>query len=429
MTHRRVFLKQLASLAGVVGFERLLAADRAFSAEVNDVPLLNADGASSASLRDRYLLSPAVTYFNHGSIGTIPRAVHQAHIAYLETCETNPWLYMWGGAWEEPREQVREKAADLLGCQPLEIAFTHNTTEGFNTLANGLPLGPGDEVLFSSLNHPGASVCWNHHSAVRGFSVKRFDFPILDVPGLGEQTILETYDRHITPKTRVLVIPHVDNIVGLRYPVRELSALAKSKGVEIVAVDGAQSAGMLDVNLGDLGVDIYCASPHKWLQAPKGLGLMYVRRDLQDSLRPLWVTWGQERWKGTARVFEDYGTRNLPALLTLGDAIDFQLQLGAAAKQARYRSLWERFRAQADASRHVIWRSPTSWSRSAALFALEIRNADSQKVFDYMYGEHGFVFRPFRTQGLNTVRISPNVYNNETEITRFFELTAALPRG
>jgi selenocysteine lyase/cysteine desulfurase len=100
-------------------------------------------------LRDRYLLDPGVTYFNHGSIGTIPRVVQDARSAYLDLCETNPWLYMWGGAWEEPRELVRRKAADLLGCDAVELAFTHNTTEGFNTLAGGLALGPGDQVLFA----------------------------------------------------------------------------------------------------------------------------------------------------------------------------------------------------------------------------------------------------------------------------------------
>ncbi len=402
----------------------LIKLDRVFAAELAALPDAAANG--SAALRDRYMLSPEVIYLNHGSIGTIPRAVHEARTAYLEVCESNPWLYMWGGAWEEPREQVREKAAAYIGCRPADLAFTHNTTEGFNILANGLPLGPGDEVLFSSLNHPGAAICWDHYAESRGFTVKRFDFPILDVPEMNADDVLDAYDRHISAATRVLVFPHVDNIVGLRYPVKQLAALARSKGVEIVAVDGAQTVGMIDLNVDELGVDAYCTSAHKWVQSPKGLGLMYVHEDLQNTLRPMWVTWGQARWKGSARIYEDYGTRNLPEILTLGDAIDFQEALGGKGKEERYGALWERFRLMAEESDQVAWRSPRSWDRSASLFALEIRGTDSQDVFDFMYREHGFVFRPFHNQGLNTVRISPNVYNTEEEVGRFFEVLRAV---
>jgi len=139
MTHRRAFIKQMASIAGASGLSGLLALDEAISAQLATLRPL-ADDASWAALRDRYLLAPDVIYFNHGSIGTIPRLVHAAQVAYLRTCESNPWLYMWGGAWDEPREIVRQKAAALLGCAAEELAITHNTTEGFNTLAAGLDL-------------------------------------------------------------------------------------------------------------------------------------------------------------------------------------------------------------------------------------------------------------------------------------------------
>ncbi|MGD8699490.1 MAG: aminotransferase class V-fold PLP-dependent enzyme [Gemmatimonadales bacterium] len=429
MTHRRAFIKQLASMAGASGLGGLLALDESVGAELRSLSPTSADDVSWAALRERYLLAPEVVYFNHGSIGTVPRIVHEAQVAYLRTCESNPWLYMWGGAWDEPREIVREKAARLLGCAPQELAITHNTTEGFNTLAAGLDLGPGDEVLFSSLNHAGASICWQHYAEVKGFTVKTFDFPILDIPSMDADDVLDVYDRRIGPRTRVLAFPHIDNIVGLRYPVKELTALAKSKGVEIVAVDGAQSVGMIDVDVTDAGVDVYSASPHKWVQSPKGLGLFYVRREVQERIRPMWVTWGQARWQGTARLFEDYGTRNLAEVMTLGDAIDFQVELGVEAKLGRYRQLWDRFLSAAEGSQRVIWRSPHDWERAASLFALEVRAISSAAVFERMYREGGFVFRPFQTQGLNTIRISPNVYNSEEEIDRFFARVEKLPRG
>jgi selenocysteine lyase/cysteine desulfurase len=426
MTYRRAFIGQLAGVAGATGIAKLVATQRAFAQQLADITIDTGSAGDLAAIRERYLLSPDITYFNHGSIGTIPRIVHEAHARYLEACESNPWLYMWSGEWEEPRERVREKAAHVLGCAPVDLALTHNTTEGFNILANGLPLGPGDEVVFSSMNHGGASVCWEHNAPVRGFTVRRFDFPILDVPEMTANDVLDVYERNISDRTRILVLPDIDNIVGLFHPVAELVRLARSRGVEWIAVDGAQTIGMRSVNVVDLDVDAYCTSPHKWVQAPKGTGLMYVRRELQEVLRPMWVTWGQARWRDSARKYEDYGTRNLPAILALGDALDFQERIGANAKESRCRAIWDLFQEMADSSSRVTWRSSRDWSLSASLFAVEIDGITSTEAFQTMYQNHGFVFRPFRTSELNTIRISPNFYNTEEEVGRFFETVEEL---
>lgn len=422
-TARRTFLKQASLGLAAPVLAQLFAVRRVFAGELPETGAA-ISGEPFSRLRDAYSLSPEVTYFNHASIGTIPRAVQKARQGYLEVCETNPWLHMWGGAWEEPREEVRRKASALLHCRPDEVAFTHNTTETFNLLAQGLPLGRGDEVVFSSLNHTGASACWHHHAETRGYRVRSFDFPVLEVPRMTKDDVLAVYDSAISRRTRALVVPHVDNVVGLLHPVSDLSRLARSRGVEFVAVDAAQTVGMLPVDAGAMGVDVVASSPHKWLQAPKGLGLAYVRREIQDVLRPMWVTWGQERWRGTARVFEDYGTRNLPEVLALGDAIDFQQKLGETVKAEHHRKLRERVRAAVEASPKLAWRSPESWELSAALYAVEVRGEKSQDVFQKLYREHGFVVRPFSTGELETVRLSPNVANTVDDVERFFDRLA-----
>ena len=374
----------------------------------------------AARMREEYLLAPDVVYLNHASIGTIPRVVHEAHKAYLAMCESNPWLYMWGGVWEEPREAVRAKAAAALGVPAEDVAITHNTTEGFNLLAQGLPLGPGDEVLFSSINHDGASVCFSHHAEARGYAVRRFPFPMDRVPSLSAADIVQLHADQIRPETRMLVFPHVDNIVGLRHPVTELASAAHERGVEFVAVDGAQTVGMLPIEAETSGVDFYAASPHKWVQSPKGLGLLYARPEKRTRLRALWVTWGQTRWEGSARIYEDYGTRNLPALLALGDALDFQAAIGLAAKEGRYRHFFEWLRERTDATPGLAWSSPERWEMGAGLVAISIDGLPSTELSTRML-EHGFVFRPFRTQELNSVRISPNLATSEEELVAFFE--------
>lgn len=422
---RRRFLKGLpATAAGVAVAQSLASSQRAFASRLEALPQ---DGADQ--LGEHYTLDPGTVYLNHGSIGTIPKAVQAACQEYQRLCESNPWLYMWGGGWEEPREQTRRLAADLLGCRPDETALTHNTTEGFNILAAGLPLGKGDEVLFSSLNHPGASICWQHQAAARGFAVQRFDFPLDRVPEMTEQDVVAAYADRITPRTRVLVFPHIDNMVGLRHPMAALTEAARSKGVELVAVDGAQSLGMIPVDVASAGVDFYAASPHKWVQSPKGLGVLFVRRAMLSLVRPIWVTWGQARWKGTARVFEDYGTRNLPELMALGDAIRFQNRLGMEAKTRAYRRLRDHLLDRVDSSSRLLWRSPRSWELGSSLYSVEVKGVGSQKVFDDLNRSRGFVFRAFGGARFNACRISPNVFNRIEEIDRFAELAQRIEKA
>ena len=302
---RRSFLAALGSGAAVACLAQLHEVQAHFARGLDELVIDDA----FESMRSAYTLGENVTYFNHASIGTMPRLVQEARRKYLDLCETNPWLYMWGPAWEGKVSETRQTLAAFVGCGVDELAIVHNTTEAFNTLAQGLSLGKGDEVLFSSMNHAGASICWNHHAETRGYSVRRFEFPIERASIMMADEIVARYLEQIRPETRVLVIPHIDNMVGFRYPVKRLAAEAKKNGVEFIAVDGAQAIGMIPVNVGELGVDFYATSAHKWLQSPKGLGLLYVRREVQETLRPMWVTWGQNRYQGSARIFEDYGTR------------------------------------------------------------------------------------------------------------------------
>ena len=423
---RRDFLKNMSlGGLGVSASGSLLALQDALGADLARLRLADYTASTFPALRDQYMLAPTVTYLNHASIGTIPRPVHEAHRRYLELCESNPWLHMWGGAWEEPREAVRAKAATLLHCRTQDVAILHNTTEAFNVLALGLPLGPGDEVVFSSLNHTGASAAFFHAAAARGFSVTRFDFPVQDVPTMTKADLLNLYDRHLTAQTKLLVLPHIDNAVGIRHPVREIAQLARDKGVAFVAVDAAQTVGMIPVDMQALGVDVFSTSPHKWLQAPKGLGLAYFGEAIQEVLRPMWVTWGQSRWAGTARIFEDYGTRNFAETLTLGDAIDFQAHLNMEKRVERLHHLWRFTQTLTEEIPHARWRSPRSWDLGGSLYAIEIEGRNSNDLFKRLFEEHGFVFRPFQLDGLNTVRLSPNVVNTEDEIARFFDLATS----
>ncbi|MFQ5718555.1 MAG: aminotransferase class V-fold PLP-dependent enzyme [Acidobacteriota bacterium] len=416
---RRHFVGRTA--AGLAGTSvlSLMAPHRAAAFESSgDVPSPRRPG--SAALAASYDLSPEITYLNHASIGTVPRVVRQALVGYLQVCETNPWLYLWGDAWDEPVARTRSKAAVLLHCDPAELAITHTTTEGFNTLASGLDLAAGDEVLFSSLNHVGASACWFHQARRRGFSVRRFEIPIEQVAGLSADDVVTLHVDQIRERTRVLVLPHVDNLVGLQHPVRRIASRARARGVRFIAVDGAQSVGTIPVDLSELGIDFYATSAHKWLQAPKGMGLLYVRRSIQEKLQPMSVTWGQPLWEGSARIYEDFGTRDLATVLALGDAIDFHRSLDRTAGGAHLRALRLRCRDRAAATAGVTWLSPPAEALSASLYTIGV-TGPAKSLFERMFSRSGFVFRPFETSHGNRLRLSPNLATTPEDIDRFFD--------
>lgn len=361
--------------------------------------------------RADYLLAEEVAYLNHASIGSVPRIVHDAHVGYLSVCETNPWLYMWGDAWTAALATTREAAAGMLGCGPEEVAITRNTTEGFNLLARGLPLEAGDEVLCSNLNHAGATRAWQDDGARRGYTLRRFDLPLARIPELTLEELVDLHVEAIGAKTRVLVFPHVDNTFGVRHPVAEIARAAKEAGVEFVAVDAAQTLGATPTGLAEaLDVDAVLCSPHKWVESPKGVGLAFLRSELQERLEPLVTTWGQRSFAGTVRRFEDYGTRDLPAVLALGDALRLRNAQGiervAVALEERVQDLSDRV-----ADREGLdWRGPTTLDGRAGVAAigLPVRHR-ALEVATGLWQRFGVVVRGFEADGINHLRVSPGL--------------------
>ncbi|MCH7681836.1 aminotransferase class V-fold PLP-dependent enzyme, partial [candidate division KSB1 bacterium] len=167
------------------------------------------------------------------------------------------------------------------------------------------------------------------------------------------------------------------------------------------------------------GVDFYAASPHKWLQAPKGTGVLYIRKEVQPDVKPMWVTWGQERWKNSVRIFEDYGTRNLAATLTLGNAVDFQSKLNSKGAAQRRKALRDTFYQTLKNNSKFSWRSPLDADLATSLYTVELKETSSRALFKEMFEKHGYVFRPFESENRNAIRLSLNVFNTFEEIDRF----------
>lgn len=424
-TPRRAFLRTLA--AGVVGgpaLARLEALDREWP-EAGSLLPRRAGGEALRSLRSQYLLRDGLTYLNHASIGTVPRPVHEAHVAYLALCESHPHVYVWGAVWREATETTRSAAADLLGCSAEDLSITHNTTEGFNILAHGLELGPGDEVLYSTLNHSGASGAWEGLAQRRGFSVRRFDFPVDRGSQLTADEVVALHMDALSPSTRVLVFPHVDNMIGLRHPMEALARVAKERGVGWVFVDGAQSAGMIPLELAASGVDAYAMSPHKWIQSPKGLGLFWTTPALREAVPRMWMKGSTSAPGG--RAYEDYSTRAWPGVVALGDAVAFQQALGAQEKEAGYRRMWRHVAERVDSEAGLTWCSPRRWEDGSMVMAIRVRGREAPELGTLLLEEHGIGVRAFGGS-LNTLRVSPNLAVDDAALDGALDVLAGLAR-
>jgi len=285
-------------------------------------PLFEADEeAYWAQVRQQFLIPPDEVYLNNGTVGSSPLPVLQAVFnGYKETekmDQADPEDYpIWGyGPWNE----FRDPLAEFVGCTRDEIALLRNSTEANSYIANGIDMKAGDEVLTTDQEHPSGNGPWDLRAKRYGIVVKRIELP---KPPKTPAEIMNRLNDAITSRTRVIFVSHITTVTGVVMPAKEICALARSKGI-ISALDGAHTTGMMKLNIRELGCDMFASSPHKWLQAPKGSGFLYVRDEMQDRLWNTIATAGWDDPKLKAERFQRIGSSNVPALYGLRAAVQF----------------------------------------------------------------------------------------------------------
>jgi len=361
-------------------------------------------------VRQQFLFEPGLIYLNTGSVGACPRIVIDSTLAFWRAIEANPVHHVFGGIGAQ-MEQVREKAAHFLGADPDEMVLTRNTTEGMTLVATGLHLKAGDEILTTTEEHPGGLLCWKYLAREAGIAVRQIQLP---APPKDATDILQRIEDHITAKTRVLSFCHVYYTTGLRMPLREIAEIAHRRGL-FLAVDGAHPPGMLQVNLHELGCDSYASSSHKWMLAPKGSGLLYIRKEMQDRVRPAFLFSGRAPYTGAT------GTRNVPGILGHGVAMDFHNTLGRQVVEKRIlelnRVLKERLR-QIPGVRLLTSMAPELSSGAASI---AIDGHEPAKVRATLRKEYHIEVKSWSAGGRSGLRISTHIYNSVEEIDRFVE--------
>ena len=311
------------------------------------------------------------------------------------------------------REATRALLAGALRVTPEEIVITRNTSESNNLVSTGIDLKPGDEVLLTADNHPSNHTAWQEKAKRFGFTVK--DIPVPN-PHPGFDYYVDAFRKAITAQTRVIAFTHLTSTVGDLFPAKELCRLARERGI-LTLVDGAQTFGLMDVDLSDIQPDFYSGSAHKWPCGPKENGVLYINKSAQPKIWASIFSAYPGR-VGVSRTFEGFGQRDEPAMIAFGEALKLQAKIGRPVIEKRSRELTQALLAglrKIDGVR--IWTSPEP-SRTVAVVSLQPGRLDVRKLAAALYQKDRIGCAIRGGQDRPGLRFSPHFYNTHADIER-----------
>lgn len=367
-------------------------------------------------VRAQFSMTPERTYFNTGGLGPAPRRVldmlTMASRQLQERVETGHEFFA----------QARAIVAAYFGAKPDEVCFTRNCTEGNCIVATGLELAAADEVILDSHAHPGGSFAWLNRQRTEGIVVKTFEPDPLRAEGN-----VERIAALITPRTRVIQVSHVTSPTGILLPLPAIAQLAQQHHLWF-HVDGAQSAGMIPVNLPALGCDSFATSGHKWIGGPHETGVLWIRGDKLKQVIPRQVGAyssedvdlnhpGPFLYSPGAHRFE-YGTRNAASVLALAEATRFQNEIGGSRIAARGHALADRVRAGFEKIDGVEILTPSDPAMHGSILTFRTPKMPYGKIFERLLVDHHLRTRPVSEVGLDATRISTHLFNSLEECDR-----------
>lgn len=420
--HRRSFFGKTAAAATAVLQANAVLAAKAATAKVSDVPAdsVARDEDFWYNIRRAFTVDRNMINLNNGGVSPAPKVVMDTEIRYLEIENLNPSYYMWNVV-DPGVETVRRRLAETFGADPEEIAITRNASEGLEIVQLGMDLKPGDEVVTTNQDYGRMITTWQQRERRDGIVLKQVTF---QVPPPSMEYLQKQIEAAITPRTKVIHICHITNRTGQIFPVKSICQMARARGIETV-VDGAHAFAQFPFKHEDLDCDYYGTSLHKWVLAPIGTGMLYVRKNKIPKIWPMMAA--PPSMDANIRKFEEIGTHPSSTRSSITEALEFHDSIGGERKAARFRYLRKRWSNELRQLPGVKILNSEDPEQSCGIGFISVDNIDCGKLQAYLWDKWRIWTVAIRTPGeYEGLRVTPNVYTTLEEIDTF---TAAMTKA
>ena len=370
-------------------------------------------------IQQGYTADRGIVNLNNGGVSPSPAIVQEAMKRHLDFSNTSPAYSMWQ-ILEPQREPVRRRMARFFNCDPEEIALTRNASEGLQICQNGFDLKAGDEVLTTTQDYGRMISTFKQRECRDGIVMKQFKIPI---PAENDREIVRLFEDNITPKTKLILMCHMINITGQILPVKKVVNMARKYDIPVI-VDGAHSFAHFDFNANDLDCDYYASSLHKWLCAPHGTGMLYVRKEKIADLWPLQAP-GECR-KDDIRKFEEIGTHPAANYLAIGDALTFHQGIGSKNKEERLFYLRDRWAKRLIKHNRIKLHTSLKPGKGCAIATVQIKGIDTVDVSKHLWKKYRIFVVAIKHPEFEGCRVTPHVYTTIEEIDRFSDAMEAI---
>lgn len=420
MASRRSFIQHLskASLAGLtlpyLDTRQLPTIAQYKQQSTSTDEQLVSDERFWGRVQQAYTVSPNLINLNNGGVSPQVQTVQDAEDRLNRQANQGPAYYMWR-IQDKQRINVKRQLARIGGCSPDEIALLRNATEALENLLFGFDLQPGDEVVTTDQDYPSMLAALDQRQRRDGIVVKQIQVP---VPLTDPQALIDRYAAAISPKTKLLLVCHMINLTGQILPVRAITDLGRANNIPVI-VDGAHTFGQFPFTMDDIGADYFGTSLHKWLCAPFGTGMLYVR---QEKVATVWPLMGsvEEEWDSITK-FEHIGTRSIPAELAVGEAIAFHDTIGTALKGMRLRYLTDYWVRQVIELPGVTFNTAFTEGQYGAIANIRIDGLTPQELQRALFRDYRLFTVAIDHPDVQGVRVSPNIYTRLTDLDLLVE--------
>ena len=410
--NKRSFIKN-AALSGIGATLGMDALASLFDAKKNvSATALAADDAFWKNIRNQYILKPDYINLENGFYNFIPQPTLEKYIEHIRHINFHGSHYM-RTVQRDNKKRMAAKLAEVAGCSPDELIITRNTTESLDLIIAGQDWKAGDEALMAIQDYGAMLDMFDQVSRRYGVVLNKVSIPNLPA---SDEEIVSLYEKAITTRTKLLMIPHMVNITGQILPVRKICDMAHSKGVEVM-VDGAHAFAHIQYKINDLGCDYYGTSLHKWLSVPLGAGFLYVKKDKIAKVWPL-IGDGNKDLDDIRRL-NHVGTHPSATDLTVEDAIDFYNMIGAERKEKRLRYIQQYWTSRVKNVPKIIINTPTDDKRSCGIANVGIDGMTPADLAKRLMEEHKIFTVAIDTANVHGCRITPNVYTTLEELDAF----------